>query len=183
MRNSDLELQVPTKDQAAPHLWKGTGQTAHVSCIYFIVIWPGFDAAARLIPATLQRDMLYDEQAPSSCSFDQHFWNMPVLFKTESQADKVAFIVCIILIICIILILSLIPIILNVFIILQVPLQRELLSRKFQCWTRTLFIWSTTFSGLWDSRQRRRQRRLYQLQIIHLLFSNISIISLVLIIS
>ena len=61
------------------------------------------------------------------------FWNMPVLFKTETQADKVAFIVCIILIVCIIVILSLIPIILNVFIILQVPLQRELLSRKFQC--------------------------------------------------
>ena len=52
---------------------KGTGQTARVSCISFIVIWPGFDSTARLIPATLQRDMLYDEQAPSSCSFDRHF--------------------------------------------------------------------------------------------------------------
>ena len=39
------------------------------------------------------------------------FRNMPVLFKTETQADKVSFIVCIIRIICIILILSLIPII------------------------------------------------------------------------
>ena len=42
-----------------------------------------------------------------------------MLFITETQADKVAFIVCIILIICIILILSLISIILNVFTILQ----------------------------------------------------------------
>ena len=37
------------------------------------MIWPGFDSTARLISATLQRDMLYDEQAPSSCSFDRHF--------------------------------------------------------------------------------------------------------------
>ena len=37
------------------------------------MIWPGFDSIARLIPATLQRDMVYDEQAPLSCSFDRHF--------------------------------------------------------------------------------------------------------------
>ena len=41
---------------------KGTGQTANVSYISFIVIWPGFDSIARLIPAALQRDMVYDEQ-------------------------------------------------------------------------------------------------------------------------
>ena len=55
-----------------------------------------------------------------------------MLFKMETQADKVAFIVCIILIICIILILSLISIIVNVFNILQVPLRREQSSRKCQ---------------------------------------------------
>ena len=57
--------------------------------------------------------------------------------------------------------------------------------RSVVWWTSPfkLFIWSTTFSGLWDSRQKHRQSRLYQLQIIHLLFSSISIISLVLIIS
>ena len=37
------------------------------------MIWPGFDSIARLIPATLQRDMVYDEQTPLSCSFDRHF--------------------------------------------------------------------------------------------------------------
>ena len=57
----------------APHLCKGTGQTARVSYISFVVIWPGFESIAHLISATLQNDMVYDEQAPLSCSFDRHY--------------------------------------------------------------------------------------------------------------
>ncbi len=37
------------------------------------MIWPGFESIARLIPAILQRDVLYDDQVPSSCSFDRYF--------------------------------------------------------------------------------------------------------------
>jgi hypothetical protein len=65
------------------------------------VIWPGFDSIALLIPATLQRNMLYAAQASSSCSFDRHFLKYASAVQ-NAQADNAAFILCIICIICII---------------------------------------------------------------------------------
>jgi hypothetical protein len=51
------------------------------------VIWPGFDSIALLIPATLQRNMLYAAQASSSCSFDRHFLKYASAVQ-NAQADN-----------------------------------------------------------------------------------------------
>ncbi len=93
----------------------------HAVCILaFIVIWPGFDSIARLIPAILQRDTLYDDQVPSSCcSFDRYSLDY-LLRSTRLHSFNAVLSLCAM---CIVLLLSLISVILNVFIILQVPLQ------------------------------------------------------------
>ena len=167
----------------APHLWKGTRQTAHGSYISFIVIWPGFDSIARLIPATLQRDMVYDEQAPLSCSFDRHFLEYTSAVQNGDSGRQGCihcmhyshymhyshFITYINYTKCI-----------HYF---AGSSSKGTVVKKISMLNKNPVNLIDEFSGLWDSRQRHRQRRLYQLHIIHLLFSNISIISLVLILS
>ncbi len=41
--------------------------------------------------------------------------------------------------------------------------------RRCMCWTRISFIWSTTFSGIWDSKRKLRQIRLCILYLLHVL--------------
>ena len=41
--------------------------------------------------------------------------------------------------------------------------------RRCLCWTRISFIWSTTFSGIWDSKRKLRQIRLCILYLLHVL--------------
>ena len=42
---------------------------------------------------------------------------------------------------------------------ISATLSKELSWRRFSCWTRISFIWSTTFSGIWDSKRRLRPTR------------------------
>ncbi len=58
----------------------------------------------------------------------------------------------------------------NPILVVPVTVSKDQSSRRFSFWTRTLFIWLTTYFGTWDSKRRLRPTRLYSLYALWLFY-------------